>query len=144
MVTSYNLQPRNGAGLFSKKKISKEKVKKKDNWGSIRCRHANDIYIYSSKISRWIKGTVLPEPGQGLQLVQYSRSAVCLDTNFHTKWLATKIFSMPIHLDLIYIKSIDQGHRSASPKFTKKMPLLQKLVTARWLKIRPELESVSK
>ena len=44
MVASYNLRPRNGAGLFSKKKISKEKVKKKDKWGRIQCKPANNIY----------------------------------------------------------------------------------------------------
>jgi len=49
LVAFYDIQPGNGAGLFSKEKIrneiSKEKVKKKGSGKSIRYKQANNIYI---------------------------------------------------------------------------------------------------
>jgi len=58
LVASYDLWSGNGASLFSKAKVIKEKAKKKDKWGSIQCKQTNDIY--SAKINKWIKGTVFP------------------------------------------------------------------------------------
>jgi len=48
LVVNYDLRPGNGlngVGLFSREKtdLIRKKVKKKDKWGSIRCKQANDI-----------------------------------------------------------------------------------------------------
>jgi len=46
LVAFYDIRPGNGAGIFSKEKISSESKKKseekKDKWGSIRYKQAND------------------------------------------------------------------------------------------------------
>jgi len=49
MVASYDLWHGNRAGIFSKEKMSKENCRKKDTWGSIQCKQANDIYTVSHK-----------------------------------------------------------------------------------------------
>jgi len=55
-------------GLFSKEKIreeiSKEKVKKKDKWGNIQYKQANNIY--GAKIENQIKGALRPADHTGL------------------------------------------------------------------------------
>ena len=62
-------------GLFSKEKISKEQVKKKDKWGSIQCKQANDIC--TAEINKRIKGAVLPGARIGHQsLVTISKFSV--------------------------------------------------------------------
>jgi len=46
-----------------KEEISKEKVKKKDKWESMRHKQANDIY--SAEIKNRVNGTLRPQPAQG-------------------------------------------------------------------------------
>jgi len=52
LVASYDLWPGNLAGLFSKEKISKEKVKKKRISGESYDANKQTIYTYSTEISR--------------------------------------------------------------------------------------------
>jgi len=53
LVTSYDLQPENGAGLISKEKISKEKVKKKRISGEANDVNKQTVYcIYSAEINK--------------------------------------------------------------------------------------------
>ena len=61
LVSSYDLQPGNGAGLFSKEKIRK-KVKKRDKWpgGSIWCKQANDIYTIQRRNRQMNQGCIMP------------------------------------------------------------------------------------
>jgi len=62
LVAFYNIRPGNGAGLFSKEKISKKSEEKKDKHGSIRYKQTNNIY--SAEKNR-IKGALRPEPARG-------------------------------------------------------------------------------
>jgi len=65
----YDIRPENGAGLFSKKKISKredkKKVKKKDKSRSIRYKQASNIHVCSIEIKNRFKGTLRPRAALG-------------------------------------------------------------------------------
>jgi len=63
LAAFYDIRPGNGVGLFSKEKISKEKMKKKRMWGSTRDKQANNIY--STKIKNRIKGALCPGASTG-------------------------------------------------------------------------------
>jgi len=68
LVAFYDIRPGNGAGLFSKEKISKEEdmqgkcEEKKDKWGSVRYKQQ---YICSAEIKSRIKGALRSEARTG-------------------------------------------------------------------------------
>ena len=65
LVVFYDIRPGNGAGLFSKEKISKEKVKKTDKWERIQHKQTNNI----GKVFPYLLPSVGPVADPGVQAV---------------------------------------------------------------------------
>jgi len=86
LVAFYDIRPGNGAlGLFSKENINKEGIRKteekKDKWGSIQYKQANNIH--TAKIKNLNQGRIIAQRPHGLYCSNIASANVAYSSAFN-------------------------------------------------------------